>query len=170
MAVPIVTKLEWRLRAEAAEATLAQYRAAFALCEVHTPDLWEGDGTCVICEAVNQDDKLKAADARLAQVEAEYRGAFRTAEELARTVIEAKERAEAAEARCTAMERAVTLLRALVYIAPENALSLRDPRYEPWHRMLEEARALLKQAEASGVDGGSLASPEPDTPANTEGS
>jgi hypothetical protein len=52
-----------------AEASLAKYRAAFALCEVHTPDLWEGDGTCVICEAVEQSDKLKAAEASLAQVQ-----------------------------------------------------------------------------------------------------
>lgn len=27
------------------------YKASLALCESHTPDIWEGDGTCVICEA-----------------------------------------------------------------------------------------------------------------------
>lgn len=41
------------------------------LCEVHTPDLWEGDGSCVICEAVHQSDKLEQAEAEVARLRGE---------------------------------------------------------------------------------------------------
>ena len=41
--------------------TLEQYQQAFCCCEVHTPDIWEGDGTCIICEAVELKRRLDAA-------------------------------------------------------------------------------------------------------------
>lgn len=51
---------------DTARQQLLEYRQSFALCEVHTPDLWEGDGTCVLCEAVHQNDELTTARQQLA--------------------------------------------------------------------------------------------------------
>ena len=55
---------------------LAEWQIAITPCEVHTPDLWEGDGTCVICEGHRIHDALTALRAqrdRLCEVEQEMR-------------------------------------------------------------------------------------------------
>jgi DNA repair exonuclease SbcCD ATPase subunit len=44
--------------------------AAFGLCEVHTPDLWEIDDGCVICEAIHQHDELRKAEQEIATLRA----------------------------------------------------------------------------------------------------
>jgi hypothetical protein len=54
----------WKEAAKSAEAQLDALTRAFNCCELHTPDKWEGDGTCVICEGGQlraQRDALTAA-------------------------------------------------------------------------------------------------------------
>jgi hypothetical protein len=55
------------------ERLLTDLRESFNLCPSHQPDQWEGDGTCVICEAVSitrELERLKAAHATLLSREA----------------------------------------------------------------------------------------------------
>jgi hypothetical protein len=45
-----------------AETELAQYRGAFTVCDAHTPEQWESDGSCVICEGGILKDSLVASE------------------------------------------------------------------------------------------------------------
>jgi regulator of replication initiation timing len=59
--------LERKLTAERtarqqAERELAQYRGAFTVCDAHTPEQWESDGSCVICEGGMLKDSLTASE------------------------------------------------------------------------------------------------------------
>ena len=40
------------------EHALADLVRAYGICDQHTPDKWEGDGTCVICEGQRLADQL----------------------------------------------------------------------------------------------------------------
>jgi hypothetical protein len=44
---------------------IEEWGRAISPCAVHAPDVWEGDGTCVICELQATADKLKAAEQQL---------------------------------------------------------------------------------------------------------
>jgi hypothetical protein len=65
--------IDWLTASEQARQEAARerdvYTRAFACCEIHTPDLWEGGRGCLICEAVNDFDKLQAAEQRASEAE-----------------------------------------------------------------------------------------------------
>ena len=71
------TDMVGRLKAaDAALATLRQeLQESFALCADHQPSVWEGSGTCVICEAVEEHTQLaamtRARDEALSQIPTE---------------------------------------------------------------------------------------------------
>ena len=62
-----------RLREE-----LAEYQQSFVLCESHTPDKWEGNDACIICEAVDVWAQRETAVAQVAALQAQLHAAEAT--------------------------------------------------------------------------------------------
>lgn len=46
------------------EAELAGYKESLRLCQDHLPSVWEGDGTCVLCEAIQTHVELQTLKAK----------------------------------------------------------------------------------------------------------
>ena len=49
------------------DAHVAALDASLALCERHQPELWEGDGTCVLCEGDRMAARIRELEARAAE-------------------------------------------------------------------------------------------------------
>jgi hypothetical protein len=53
---------------QAAQARIEAYQESLNLCENHTPDRWEGDGTCMICEGVRLQAQLQRLRWRVLEI------------------------------------------------------------------------------------------------------
>lgn len=107
----------------------------------HTPGPWREGPT----EGIGQKGRLIVVDAaghKIADCEAEkFPGSINFTRSLSEDTANVR--------LIIAAPELLAALRAIVYVAPENPFSLRDPRYGHWPKMVESARTAIAKAEGA---------------------
>lgn len=66
---------------------IALFQQSFAFCAMHTPELWEGDGTCVICEGIITSEAAALWRNQLAEATVQLRAAEAARDEAQRALV-----------------------------------------------------------------------------------
>lgn len=59
---------------------VAAFQASFRLCDLHAPEVWEGSGTCVLCEAVQEHAAISALQQQIRRLVEQWREVSRTSQ------------------------------------------------------------------------------------------